>query len=216
MYLPAHFEQSDPAVLRRLMRERPLAALVTLGSGGLNANHVPLHWSADPAPLGTLRGHVARANPLWSDLKSDVAALAIFLGPQAYVSPNWYPTKKQSGRVVPTWNYVAVHATGMLRIVQDARWLRDLLDTLTSVHESAMPAPWKIADAPDAYVATMIANVVGIEMVLTSLAGKVKASQNQPAPNRAGVDAALRAAGAAESEAMAAWVRDPAGPGPSA
>jgi transcriptional regulator len=212
MYLPAHFEQNDLAVLQRLMRDRPLATLVTLGSGGLNANHIPLHWSAEPAPFGTLRGHVARANPLWSDLKSEVEALAVFLGPQAYVSPNWYPSKKQSGRVVPTWNYVAVHATGTLRIVQDARWLHALVNTLTSVHESTMPAPWQVSDAPEPYIATLIANVVGIEMVLTGLAGKVKASQNQPEPNRAGVDAALRAAGAEEAAAMAAWVRNPAGP----
>jgi transcriptional regulator len=212
MYLPAHFDQSDPDVLHRLMRAHPLATLVTLGSDGLNANHVPLLLLPEPGPFGTLRGHVARANPVWRDLNADVAALAIFQGPQAYVSPNWYPTKKQTGKVVPTWNYVAVHASGRLRIVDDAAWIRALLQTLTTRHEAAQPHPWKMADAPDDYIETMVANVVGIEIEIQHLAGKVKASQNQPGVNRTAVVQALAGADMHESRDMAAWVLDPAGP----
>jgi len=211
MYLPRHFQQTDIAVLHELIRTRPLATLVTLGSGGLNANHVPLHVDSEPVPLGTLRGHVARANPMWSDLRADVAALAIFHGPQAYVSPSWYPTKQQTGLVVPTWNYVAVHVYGSLRIIDDAAWVRGLLQTLTTEHEAAQPMPWSMSDAPEEFVARMIASVVGIELVISGLSGKYKTSQNQPSENRAGVVHALRAQNTDEARAMAALVESGAG-----
>jgi len=206
MYLPTHFQQTDTAVLHDLMRSHPLATLVTLAPGGLNANHVPLHVCAEGAPLGTLRGHVARANPMWNDVRADVQALAIFHGPQAYVSPNWYPTKSQTGRVVPTWNYVAVHAYGSLRVIDDAAWVRGLLQTLTVEHEAAEPRPWTMQDAPEEFVARMVASVVGIEIVISELLGKIKASQNQPSENRAGVVSALRAQRSDDAQAMAALV----------
>jgi len=215
MYLPQHFQESDVAVLHQLIRAYPLATLVTLGSDGLNANHIPLLVSAEPAPFGTLRGHVARANPMWGDARADVAALAVFHGPHAYVSPNWYPTKKQTGRVVPTWNYVAVHAYGSLKVIDDATWVRALLQTLTAVHEAAQPVPWTLRDAPEEFVARMVASVVGVEIVVSSLAGKVKASQNQPLENRAGVVQALRAQDTDEARAMAALVEAGAGTPPA-
>jgi transcriptional regulator len=154
---------------------------------------------------------VARANPMWNDFRAEVAALAIFHGPQAYISPNWYPTKTQTGRVVPTWNYVAVHAYGSLRIVDDAAWVRDLLQTLTAEHEAGQPTPWTMRQAPAEFVATMVAGVVGIEIVISSLSGKYKTSQNQPAQNRAGVVQALRAQRTDEAQAMAALVESGAG-----
>jgi len=211
MYLPKHFEQNDVAVLHDLMRAHPLATLVTLASDGLNANHIPLHVCAEPAPLGTLRGHVARTNPMWNDFRGDVAALAIFHGPQVYISPTWYPTKAQTGRVVPTWNYVVVHAYGPLRIIDDPAWVRGLLQTLTTEHEAAQPKPWTMQDAPEEFVAKMVAGVVGIEMVISSLSGKYKTSQNQPSENRAGVVQALRAQRTDEAQAMAALVESGAG-----
>ncbi len=207
MYLPAHFQQNDVAVLHRLMRARPLATLVTLGAGGLNANHVPLHLLDTPAPFGTLRGHVARANPLWSDLRAGVDSLAVFHGPQAYISPNWYPSKKASGRVVPTWNYLAVHASGELRIIDDPAWVRALLTRLTAEHEATQPAPWKLTDAPESFAATMIGNVVGIELTITRLLGKYKASQNQPEQNQAGVADALLRRDSEDAKLMAHWVQ---------
>src|SRR5215470_8004937 len=136
MYMPAHFEETRPEVLRRLIHDHPLAALVTLGSDGLNANHIPMELDADPAPLGTLRGHVARANPVWRDFSPGVDALAIFQGPQAYVSPGWYQTKQETGKVVPTYNYAVVHASGPMRIIEDRAWLRAFVERLTNRHEA--------------------------------------------------------------------------------
>jgi len=206
MYLPGHFEQPQPEALHALMLDHPLATVVTLSAGGINANHVPLLWSAEPDPFGTLRGHVARANPMWSDRVSDVEALAIFQGVDGYISPSWYPTKREHGKVVPTWNYAVVHAYGTLRVIQDAAWLRDLLEALVSRHEASTSAPWSMADAPQEYIERMIGSIVGFEIVISRLIGKWKVSQNQPAENRAGVVDALLRRGDAEAIRMAALV----------
>jgi transcriptional regulator len=207
MYIPSHFEESRPDVLHELMRERPLATLVTASAAGLEANHLPLHWSPEPAPLGTLRGHVARANPLWRQLAPDGAAvLAIFHGPQAYVTPSWYPAKAEHGRVVPTWNYVVVHAHGTLRAVDDAAWLRAQLAALTAASEAGRAPPWQVADAPAEFVDRLIAGIVGIEIAISRIEGKSKVSQNQSAANRAGVVRGLRADGDAGALDMAAWI----------
>ncbi|GAB4436905.1 MAG: FMN-binding negative transcriptional regulator [Rhodocyclaceae bacterium] len=208
MYIPTHFAEPRVDVLHRLIRARPLATLVTLSSGGLDANHIPLHLSERPGPLGTLRGHVARANPVWNDIAPDVEALAIFHGPDTYVSPSWYPTKAETGRVVPTWNYVVVHACGRLRVVDDAAWLRAHLGALTAHNEAAFTEPWHIEDAPSDFTDKLIGAIVGIEIVITRLSGKWKASQNQTAGNRAGVVRGLRACAAAHALEMAALIED--------
>ena len=201
MYLPKHFEQTDPAALRSLMREHPLAALVTPGDDGPTADHVPLEYLPDAGPHGTLRGHVARANPLWKKAGSEV--LAIFSGPQAYITPSWYPSKAEHHKVVPTWNYTVVHAHGRLRAIDDAPWMHALVSGLTAHHEAPRAAPWAVADAPDDYVQQMLRAIVGIEIVVTKLVGKWKVSQNRPEPDRLGV-----AAGLIDSvPAMAALVR---------
>lgn len=202
MYLPAHFAAPDTHALQQLMRARPLATLVGHADGGLFANHLPLYFSGD-AGAGVLRGHVARANPLWRALDGrDV--LAIFHGPDAYVSPTWYPAKAVTGKAVPTWNYAVAHVHGVLRAVDDAAWLRSLLDTVVAQHEAGMPSPWQIADAPADYIAAMIAAVVGIEIRVARLEGKWKASQNQSAENLTGVIQALHGSGDAGDAAMAA------------
>lgn len=206
MYIPRHFDEPSLDVLHALMRAHPLATVVTLAAGGLDANHVPLHLSADPAPFGTLRGHVARANAIWRDRVASVEALAIFHGPEAYVTPSWYPTKAETGRAVPTWNYAVAHAYGTLRVVDDAAWLRAHLEALTARHEAALSAPWRVDDAPADYIDAMIRGVVGIEIVITRLVGKWKMSQNQPLRNRAGVVAGLRARGDAHAAAVAVQV----------
>lgn len=208
MYLPGHFEQPQPEALHALMRAHPLATVVTLSPGGINANHVPLLWSAGPDPFGTLRGHVARANPMWNDRVPDAEALAIFQGADGYISPSWYPTKREHGQVVPTWNYAVVHAYGMLRVIEDAAWLRDLLEALVSRHEASSSAPWSMADAPQEYIERMIGSIVGFEIVISRLIGKWKVSQNQPAQNRAGVVDALLRRGDAEAIWMAALVEE--------
>lgn len=209
MYVPAHFEESRPEVLRRLIHDHPLAALVTLGSDGLNANHIPMELDADPAPLGTLRGHVARANPVWRDFSPGVDALAIFQGPQAYVSPAWYQTKQETGKVVPTYNYAVVHAGGPMRIIEDRAWLRAFVERLTNRHEAGRPQPWKVTDAPADFIEHMLGAIIGIEIPLTKLAGKWKVSQNRPATDLDGVVRGLN--GESGARAMADLVKEAAG-----
>lgn len=209
MYTPAHFAEDRLPVLQSLMRDYPLATLVTLTAGGLVANHIPLGFTpaaaddaatgAGPASIGVLRGHVARANPVWKDFDPAAEVLAIFQGPQAYVSPSWYPTKREHGRVVPTWNYAVVHAHGRLIVRDDAAWAHALVDALTREHEAARPSPWSVDDAPADYVAKMTGAIVGIEIAVVRLTGKWKTSGNQPAANRAGVAQGL-AASASESD----------------
>lgn len=207
MYLPAHFEQRDIATLHALMQARPLATLVTQTPNGLNANHIPFVLSPDPPPFGTLRGHVARANPIWRDFSGDIEALAIFHGPNIYITPSWYATKPLTGKVVPTWNYVVAHAYGMLRVVEDSSWLRIQIEALTSHHEASFAKPWKVSDTPNDYLENMISHIVGIEIVITRLVGKWKVSQNQPAENRAGVVAGLETLGTPDAMLMAELVR---------
>jgi transcriptional regulator len=186
MYLPEHFREERPEVLRQLMSEFPLAALVTLGTGGLEANHLPLLYDPEPAPWGTLRGHLSRANRQWQDFRPEVEALAVFQGPQAYISPNWYPTKQQHGRVVPTWNYAVVHAHGKLSAYSEPERLRAFLDRLTAVNEAGQAKPWVPADAPPEYVEGLLKAIVGVELAITGIEGKWKVSQNQPAENQIG------------------------------
>ena len=190
------------------MRERPLATLVTLGAAGLDANHIPFEIDAAPAPYGTLRGHVARANPVWRDHFLDTEALAIFHGPQVYISPSWYETKKQSGEVVPTYNYAVVHAYGRLRIIDDRAWLRGLVTRLTERFESASAAPWQVSDAPLDFIEKQLGAIVGIEIAISKLVGKWKASQNRPAQDRAGVVEALSETAGVDSLAMARLVKE--------
>jgi transcriptional regulator len=212
MYVPAHFEETRQEVLSRLIHDHSLAALVTLGSDGLNANHIPLELDPAPAPLGTLRGHVARGNPVWQDFSRDVEVLAIFQGPQAYISPAWYQTKRETGKVVPTYNYIVVHAYGPMRIVEDRVWLRALVERLTNRHEAGKPEPWKVTDAPADFIEQMLGAIVGIEIPLTRLVGKWKVSQNRPAVDREGVVKALGEMEDGGARAMSGLVKKVAGP----
>ena len=208
MYQPAHFEEKRAEVLRRLMHEHPLGTLVTMGPRGLEANHLPQEYDPEPAPLGTLRCHVARANPLWHEFSPDCEALVVFQGPSTYVTPSWYPSKQETGKVVPTYNYAVVHAYGPIRIVEDRAWLRALVERLTTRHESSRAVPWKVGDAPEDYLETMLRNIVGIEIPLTRISGKWKASQNRTAADRAGVADGLRELEGPEAKALAAMVEN--------
>jgi len=207
MYLPTHFEETRIEVLHELARQYPLGTLVTLGSQGLTANHIPFELDGAPAPYGTLRGHVARANSVWRDHFSDTEALVIFHGPQVYISPSWYETKTQTGEVVPTYNYAVVHAYGRLQIVEDRAWLRGLVTRLTDRFEGGRPAPWRVTDAPEDFIDKQLGAIVGIEIAISKLFGKWKASQNRPAVDRAGVVEALGAAADADSMAMAQLIK---------
>ena len=201
MYLPKHFEQPDRDALIALMRERPLATLIVATPDGPTADLIPLEFHADEGAHGTLRGHVARANPLWRH--AGAPSLAVFTGPEAYVSPGWYPSKREHGKVVPTWNYTMVQARGTLRAVDDAPWLRALVGRLTDHHEAAQARPWSVGDAPEDYVQQMLRAIIGIEIALASLLGKWKVSQNRSPADRDGVAAGI----AATHPQMAALVR---------
>lgn len=200
MYLPAHFEETRIEVLHALMREHSFATLVTHDGKELTANHLPLQLVAEAGSRGVLQGHVARANPLWQR-SADAEVLAIFNGPQAYVTPSWYPTKREHRKAVPTWNYAVVHARGRMRVIDDTAWVRRQVDALVGRHEAGFAQPWTIVEAPPDYIDTMLAAIVGIEIVITELTGKWKISQNQPIANRAGVVAGLREQGTADSMA---------------
>src|SRR5262245_56686071 len=203
MYRPPHFDETRVPVLHDLIRQQAFATLVTLGSEGLVASHLPMLLDPAPAPLGTLRCHVARANTQWRDFKPDVAALVIIGGPQAYVSPGWYATKQETGKVVPTWNYAVVHAYGTLRIFEDADSLRALVRALTDRHEAGRTPPWNIDDAPAEFIDRQLKGIVGFEMPISRLVGKWKLSQNRPVQDRAGVISGLRELGDESSAAMA-------------
>ena len=164
MYLPAHFKESRPEVLHELMRTHPLGLLVTQDSSSLQADAIPFMLDTERGAFGTLVAHVARANPLWRDSRTDVDALVVFQGAQSYISPNWYPAKAEHGKVVPTWNYIVVQARGRLRAIDDAAWLRALVERLTERHESRQDKPWRLGDAPPDYTQTMLGAIVGIEI----------------------------------------------------
>ena len=200
MYLPSHFEQHEASALHALMRDHPLATLVTQQAGGITADAIPLEYVA---ASHTLRGHVARANPLWREAAGR-PVLAVFNGPQAYITPSWYPSKATTHQVVPTWNYTLVHAHGLLRVVDDAPWLHALVSGLTDHHEAPRAAPWAVADAPDAYVQQMLRAIVGIEIPVTQFIGKWKISQNRSDADRQGVADGLADRGQAAMAALVA------------
>ena len=200
MYLPSHFEETRPDVLHAMLRAHPLGLLITQNAAGeMAADSVPFVLDAnstDPAGgPGILRAHVARANPLWREARNDLDSLVVFQGEQAYISPSFYASKAEHGKVVPTWNYVVVQARGRLRAVDDADWLRAFVTRLTDRHEAPRAKPWAVSDAPEEYIATMLRAIVGIEIVLTSLTGKWKVGQNRSAADRAGVARGLADAG---------------------
>ena len=195
MYVPEHFRETRLDVLHAFIERYPLGTLVAVTPDGINANHIPMQWLPTGDGLGLLRGHIARANALWRLLEAGASVLAIFIGPDHYVSPSWYPSKHEHGKAVPTWNYAAVHVTGHIRFIEDAGWLRGLVESLTDEHEGKRVDRWRVTDAPADYIEGMLRAIVGFEIKVSSIEGKFKASQNRPAADRAGVANALRAAG---------------------
>lgn len=202
MYIPKHFEQSNPQALQDLIRSAPLASLVTLGTQGLNANPIPLYFQANNS-LGLLQGHVARANPIWRDYDVQVEALAIFHGSDAYISPNWYPSKAEHHKEVPTWNYIVLNVYGHLRVQDDPVWLRGFLEKLTAQQEANFAKPWQLTDAPEDYLQKMLKAIVGIELEITRWEGKWKLSQNKAIPEYQGVIAGLKGIQVADAMALA-------------
>lgn len=207
MYQPAHFVEDRPHVLHALIRTHPLGLLISGGAAGLQANAIPFLLDADHGPHGRLRAHVARANPQWRALAEAPDALVVFQGPQAYVSPGWYASKAEHGKVVPTWNYAVVQARGRARSVEDADWLAALVSELTTAHESGRSRPWAVTDAPERYIAAQLRGIVGIEIEIAEIAGKWKVSQNRSEADRAGAAEGLSAEARPDAATMAALVR---------
>ncbi|MDD2747944.1 MAG: FMN-binding negative transcriptional regulator [Acidithiobacillus ferrooxidans] len=206
MYCLDPFAETRPEILRALIQRYPLAALVSMGGNGLEANHIPLYLVPDEAPQPVLQGHVARANPLWREVSPDDEVLVIFQGPQHYISPSWYATKAETGKVVPTWNYAVVHAYGPLHVKDDPAWVRQQMVALTAQQESGFTLPWQVGDAPRDFTERLIQQVVGIEIPISRWMGKWKVSQNQPVGNRDTVVAHLGQQKQPDSGAMAEYV----------
>ena len=195
MYNPPHFREDRVEILHDLIRRHSLTTVVTLTADGLNADHLPMILDPVPARRGTLRGHVARTNPLWRDFRTEIHALAIFQGLATYVTPSWYPSKRETGKVVPTYNYAVVHAHGPLKVVEDPDLLEMHVRALTAQHEAPFAVPWNVNDAPADFIRAMLNGIVGIEIPIARLEGKWKMSQNRAPADRKGVIEALRQRG---------------------
>jgi transcriptional regulator len=204
MYLPAHFEETRPEALHALIAAHPLGALVTSGPNGLDANHVPFELDAgkDPGAPGTLRAHVARANPVWREVGPQSDVLVIFQGPTGYISPNWYPSKHEAHRQVPTYTYLVVHAHGRITVRDDEAFVRGLVARLTRKMEAGQPVPWKMGDAPADFITQMLGAIVGIEIEVTRLVGKWKLGQNKDAADRRGAADTLLARASDQQQAV--------------
>ena len=209
MYVPPHFDEPRTEVLHDLIRAHPFGTLVTHGANGLDANHIPFELLAGENPLGTLSAHVARANPLWQEVKDGDEVLVIFRAGDAYISPNWYPSKHELHQQVPTWNYMVAHAHGRITIRGDARYVRGVVARLTRTHEAAQPVPWKMGDSAPAFIDELIEKIVGLEIAITRLAGKSKLSQNKELRDLRHAGEALKAQGEhAVGDAMLACAQD--------
>jgi transcriptional regulator len=195
MYVPAHFSVPDNEALYRLIRENALGILVTNGGSGLDANHIPFELEPQQGQHGVLRAHVARGNPVWKDVRDGAAVMVIFRAEDAYVSPNWYPTKHEFHKQVPTWNYRVVHVHGTITIHDDEAFLRGLVARLTLTHEASQAVPWRMEDAPKDYIAAMLKAIVGLEIHITRLVGKFKLSQNRELRDRLSLGEALKKQG---------------------
>lgn len=210
MYCPAHFQEERLPELIRLIEQFPLAAIVCNGPSGLVADHIPLMYEGAhegaPGTAGTLVGHVARSNPLWQ-LPAEQELMVVFQGPSTYISPNWYATKRQAGKVVPTWNYAVVHAHCTLTAIHDPQQVLQLITQLTDQHETPQLHPWRVTDAPREYTERLVGNIVGIELKIKRMQGKWKVSQNQPQLNQQSVVQGLLTLGADMPTHMALLVR---------
>lgn len=200
LYNPSHFRVDDADALHGFIRQYPLATLIT-GADGLTASHLPMLLEKTESGFA-LRGHIARANTHWKELENGADALAIFNGPQAYVTPQWYPSKLKDARVVPTWNYAVTHVRGTLRAIADKAWLLDLITALTVEHERAFAHQWAVSDAPDDYIDKMLGAIVGLELTVTSIEGKWKLSQNRNDADFSGTKNGLAARGTRDATAV--------------
>jgi transcriptional regulator len=208
VYQPQHFRKDNLDAQHAHIRAQPLGVLISAGASGLVANHIPFTLYPTEGPFGTLRCHVSRANQQWRDLQTVEECLVVFPGPQAYITPSWYATKRETGKVVPTWNYATVHAWGRPIVTDEVVWLRRQIDDLTEVNEGRLPSPWHVDDAPEDFIASQMQGIIGIEFAITRIEGKWKMSQNRPEADRVGVAEGLAAQGG-EAARVGEVVADP-------
>jgi len=206
MYTPKYHALTDTAAMRTHIAEHPLGAWVCTAHSQLMANHIPFVLDVQHGGHGRLLGHVSRANPVWRELAGGAPSVVMFMGPHAYITPSWYPTKHQHGRVVPTWNYVTVHAHGMARAIEDTEWILDVINRLTDAQESRRDKPWKVSDAPEAYIEKMLRAVVGIEITIERLEGRLKVSQDEDKQDRLGTVEGLRRTSHAPAQILSGLV----------
>lgn len=209
MYQPPHFRETRLDVLHALIRAHPLGLLICNGAEGPVANALPFLLDSDVEPNGRLRAHLARANPQWRMFSEapETPVLIVFQGVDTYVTPSWYETKRETGKVVPTWNYAMVQVRGRVRVIEDAAWLAGQVSELTATHETGRPAPWAVSDAPDSYIQSQLKGIVGLEIEITEISGKWKVSQNRPVADRISVAEGLEAEDEASADEMARLVR---------
>ncbi len=208
MYQPPHHREDRREVQHALIRSHPLGLPISSGEGGLLANPIPFRLVNTDLGMGTLQAHMARANPQWRALAAGAEVLIVFQGPDHYITPAWYETKRETGKVVPTWNYAIVQVRGTVRVIEDSQWLRAQVDRLTDGHESKRMVPWAVGDAPDDFITAQLKGIVGIEVQITAIEGKWKVSQNRNEADRRGVAEGLEAEGSEAAGAMAAMVRE--------
>jgi transcriptional regulator len=210
MYQPPHFREDDLAVQHGLICAHPLGLLISTGENGPVANAIPFHLDPSFGTKGRLQAHVARANGQWQQIRDGAPVLVVFQGPHSYITPSWYETKRETGKVVPTWNYAIVQVRGPAQVIDDAVWIRTQIEALTRDQEDSRAEPWAVGDAPDAFVASQIKGIIGIEIDIAEIDGKWKVSQNRSTADSNGVAAGLEAESAAMSDAavMARLVRE--------
>lgn len=208
MYLPDHFREDRPEVLRAFIGQHPLGALVVVTADGLTANHIPMLWHEREGTPGLLQGHIARANPLWKTVAAETPVLVIFGGANRYLTPSWYPAKQQHGKVVPTWNYAVVHAHGTIRFSEDHEQTLRHVSAMTNIQEASRTEPWQVSDAPREFIDSQLKRIVPFEVAITRLVGKFKSSQHRTEDEREAVVAALEAEGVPAAD-RAELIRQP-------
>ncbi len=206
MYTPKYHALTNVAAMRAHIAEYPLGAWVCMAQSQLMANHIPFVLDVQHGAHGRLLGHVSRANPVWRQLADGAPSVVMFMGPHAYITPSWYPGKNQHGKVVPTWNYVTVHAHGMARAIEDTEWILDVINRLTDAQESRRDTPWRVSDAPAAYIDQMLKAVVGIEIKIERLEGRLKVSQDEDKQDRLGAVEGLRRTSHAPAQILSGLV----------
>ena len=208
MKIPKAFQQNDEQLIKQFIAEYPLGVLVCSTQSELEANHIPLYLIEGADGNHRLKGHIARANPLWKTVKENASVLVLFQGPQTYISPNWYPTKQEHGKAVPTWNYTAVHVNGDISFPTDREWMLDMLNVLTNKMEQGQEQPWQVSDAPEAYIDKMLNAIIGIEIDIKSWRCQWKMSQNQPSENQTGVMEGLTGSEQVGAESTLAFMNE--------